>query len=195
LKVLVIFVLGLLTSCWTYIYSEGITECHISSTDSMGIIEKVYLHTDRNTYFPGDDIWFKACLIDATDRSLFDHSNDLLVEIIYPESIIIDSRIVKITDGLLDNRTSVYHSANTRISGYSEPRIFYSPKHHSKLETDYKPDLRTTIFWEPNVKVENNNDFFLNFFNADNPSKVKIVVEGITITGVPVTGKVEYEVK
>ena len=91
--------------------------------------------------------------------------------------------------------TDKYYSVNTKISGYNEPRIFYSPKHYSKLESDYKPDLRTTIFWEPNISVENDKDFFLNFFNADNPSKVKIVVEGITTTGVPVTGKAEYEVK
>ena len=95
----------------------------------------------------------------------------------------------------LDTGTDNYYSVNTKISGYSEPRIFYSPKHHSKLESDYKPDLRTTIFWEPNINVENDKDFFLNFFNADNPSKVKVVVEGITTTGVPVTGKAEYEVK
>jgi hypothetical protein len=91
--------------------------------------------------------------------------------------------------------TDKYYSVNTKISGYNEPRIFYSPKHYSKLESDYKPDLRTTIFWEPNISVENDKDFFLNFFNADNPSKVKIVIEGITTTGVPVTGKAEYEVK
>jgi hypothetical protein len=103
--------------------------------------------------------------------------------------------VITRTGALLDNETPVYHSANTRISGYNEPRIFYSPKHHSKLETDYKPDLRTTIFWEPNVKLENSKDLFLNYFNADNPSKVKVVVEGITTTGVPVTGQAEYEVK
>jgi hypothetical protein len=89
----------------------------------------------------------------------------------------------------------VYHSVNIRLTGYNEPRIFYSPKHHTTLESDYKPDLRTTIFWEPDIKVENNKEVFLNYFNADNPSKVKVVVEGITTGGIPVTGKTEYEVK
>jgi hypothetical protein len=93
------------------------------------------------------------------------------------------------------NRTSVFHSVNIKFSGYNEPRIFYSPKHHTKLESDYKPDLRTTLFWEPNIKVENNKDFFVNYYNADNSSKIKVIVEGITSTGIPVTGKTEYEVK
>jgi hypothetical protein len=93
------------------------------------------------------------------------------------------------------SRTSVFHSANVNFSGFNEPRIFYSPKHHTKLESDYKPDLRTTLFWEPNIKVENNKDIFLNYYNADNPSKVRVIVEGITTSGIPVTGKTEYEVK
>jgi hypothetical protein len=90
---------------------------------------------------------------------------------------------------------SIYNSASVRLSGYDEPRVFFSPKHHSTLDADYKPDLRTTLFWEPDIKMENNKDYFLNYFNADNPSKVEVIVEGITSSGIPVTGKTEYEVK
>jgi hypothetical protein len=93
------------------------------------------------------------------------------------------------------NYTPVFHSVNVKFSGYNEPRIFYSPKHHVPLQSDYKPDLRTTLFWEPNIKMENNKDLFLNYYNTDNPSKVKIIVEGITTAGIPVTGKTEYQVK
>jgi hypothetical protein len=89
----------------------------------------------------------------------------------------------------------VYHSASIRLKGYNEPRIFYSPRHYTNLESDYKPDLRTTLFWDPDIKMESNSDVLVNYFNADNPSKVKIVVEGITTSGIPVTAKTEYEVK
>jgi hypothetical protein len=87
------------------------------------------------------------------------------------------------------------HSVNVKLSGYNEPRIFYSPRHHNTLEKDFKPDLRTTLFWEPNIKVENNKNYLLNYYNADNSAKIKIIVEGITSNGIPVTGKTEYEVK
>ena len=87
------------------------------------------------------------------------------------------------------------YSSRINFSGYNQPRVFYSPKHTTTLEKDYKPDLRTTLFWDPDILVENNKDIILNYFNADNPSKIKIVVEGITKTGIPVTGKAEYEVK
>lgn len=103
--------------------------------------------------------------------------------------------VITRTDAPSTVKKYVYHSANIRLSGYSEPRIFYSPKHHTTLESDYKPDLRTTLFWEPNIKLETEKTYFLNYFNADNSSTVKIIVEGITSTGIPVTGKAEYEVK
>ncbi len=89
----------------------------------------------------------------------------------------------------------VFHSVNVKFSGFNEPRLFYSPKHHTNLKSDYKPDLRTTLFWEPNIKVQGNTDYMINYYNADNSSHVMITVEGITSGGVPVTGKAEYDVK
>lgn len=89
----------------------------------------------------------------------------------------------------------VFHSVNIKISGYNEPRVFYLPKHHAKLESDYKPDLRTTLFWAPDIMVENNKKTVLSYFNSDNSSRIKLIVEGITSTGIPVSCKSEYEVK
>jgi hypothetical protein len=89
----------------------------------------------------------------------------------------------------------VFHSVNFKFSGYNEPRIFYSPKHSSPLEIDHKPDLRTTLYWDPNIKINNNQDVFVRYFNGDNSSVIKIVVEGITSSGIPVTGSTEYEVR
>jgi hypothetical protein len=115
-----------------------------------------------------------------------------------------DSTNVKPLDGVISiilkddfdaGYTSVFHSVNVKFSGYNEPRIFYAPKHHSTLLSDYKPDLRTTLFWEPDIKMENNKDLFLNYYNTDNPAKVKVIVEGITTNGIPITGETEYEVK
>jgi hypothetical protein len=89
----------------------------------------------------------------------------------------------------------VFHSVNIKFSGYNEPRIFYSPKHYSTLESDHKPDLRTTLYWEPNIKLESNKDIYLNYFNTDNSSTIKVIVEGITANGIPVTARTEYEVR
>jgi len=42
--------------------------------------------------------------------------------------------------------------------------------------------------------MRNNKDLFLNYY-TDNPSKVKVIVEGITTNGIPITGETEYEVR
>jgi hypothetical protein len=89
----------------------------------------------------------------------------------------------------------ILYSVNIKFSGYNEPRIFYSPKHSSTVESNYNPDLRTTLFWEPNIKLENNKDLYLKYFNADNSSTIKVIVEGITTTGIPVTASTEYDVR
>jgi hypothetical protein len=94
-----------------------------------------------------------------------------------------------------DNSRQLFHSANISFSGFDEPRIFYSPKHHTTLEKDYKPDLRNTLYWEPDIEMENNKDYFVNYYNTDNSSTVKIKVEGITSSGIPVTASTEYVIK
>jgi len=89
----------------------------------------------------------------------------------------------------------VSFSVNTDISGYDAPRVFYSPTHISKFQSGQLPDLRSTLYWFPDIKVVTNQDYLIKFYNADVSSTYKIIVEGITSGGIPVTGKVEYEVK
>ncbi len=97
---------------------------------------------------------------------------------------------------LLDNNTNVvYHSARMILTGFSEPRIFYSPKHHTKLESDYKPDLRNTLFWDPDLRLGAGKDTTLIFYNSDNQGTIRIRAEGITANGITVTGTAEYSVK
>jgi hypothetical protein len=81
------------------------------------------------------------------------------------------------------------------VNGYDVPRIFYSPNYDNKAEQTFLPDYRTTIFWEPDIKIEKNYKSVLRYFNADNPAKISIVVEGLSKEGIPVTGRAIYEVK
>jgi len=87
------------------------------------------------------------------------------------------------------------NAASVIINGYDTPRIFYSPKHDSDSKSAYLPDTRTTIFWEPNITVEKNRKSTIEFFNADNTTKISIVVEGITEEGIPLTGIIKYDVR
>ncbi len=89
----------------------------------------------------------------------------------------------------------VYHSVNKEISGYDEPRIFYSPRHKTTLEKDYKPDLRSTLYWNPDIILEDGKDLTLDYYNSDNSGTFRITVEGITDTGIPVSKTINYSVE
>lgn len=87
------------------------------------------------------------------------------------------------------------HSANINFTGYDAARIFYTPKHSPSSASDKEPDLRTTLFWDPNITLQSNQTQFLNYFNADHSSTIRIIVEGITSNGIPLTASAEYEVR
>ncbi len=92
-------------------------------------------------------------------------------------------------------KTPVEYSTNIRFSGYNAPRIFYSPQHLQDSNSDFNPDLRSTLYWKPDINLEGTNEVILNYYNGDNSSLIRIIAEGITTTGIPVTGKAEYEVR
>ncbi|HEY4787873.1 MAG TPA: hypothetical protein VIH57_17580, partial [Bacteroidales bacterium] len=62
-------------------------------------IEKVYLHLDRPFYSAGDDIWFKAYLVDALNNKLYNNSNNLNIELISPESKIVRHFAIRLDNG------------------------------------------------------------------------------------------------
>lgn len=104
------------------------------------------------------------------------------------------SVITRSGDRMMKKSEPVDHSVNARISGYDTPRIFYSPHHDPATSSSSNPDLRTTLFWKPDISLSVNNELLLNYSNADNSSTIRIIVEGITSTGIPVTATTEYQV-
>jgi hypothetical protein len=86
---------------------------------------------------------------------------------------------------------SIYH----HIYGYYQSRTFYSPKYNIPKPENEKPDLRTTIYWEPNVVTDSEGNATVSFFNADNRAIIKVDVEGISEQGFPLVGKSSFEVK
>ncbi|WP_214073651.1 carboxypeptidase regulatory-like domain-containing protein [Mucilaginibacter sp. dw_454] len=73
---------------------------------------------------------------------------------------------------------------NTTPKGYNKVRNFYSPKYDNPNAASYKlPDLRTTVYWNPFVKTNEQGQTSFSFYNADGPGTYKVVVEGINAAG------------
>lgn len=68
------------------------------------------------------------------------------------------------------------------VTGYSVIRQFYSPD-YEKMESD-KKDLRTTLYWNPEVILgPGKNKVVLKFFNNDISESLRVVIEGMAPDG------------
>lgn len=82
---------------------------------------------------------------------------------------------------------------NYSPKGYAAVREFYSPKYDVK--PDSRPDLRTTVFWEPQMVSDTSGKAKISYFNTDVPGVYRIVVEGIDVNGNLARKVLTYEVK
>ena len=81
-------------------------------------------------------------------------------------------------------------SDNTKLNiktvmplGYQKLAEFYSPKYETKEEKNSAtPDLRTTIFWKPDVLIDKGKAYF-DFYTADSSSTYFMVIEGVSLDG------------
>ena len=66
---------------------------------------------------------------------------------------------------------------------YYKARVFYSPKYEAPGADPARPDLRTTVYWDPEVVTGKDGSATSSFFNADTKGNYRVVVEGIDDKG------------
>jgi hypothetical protein len=66
--------------------------------------------------------------------------------------------------------------------GFQKPAGFYAPKYDAPVK-NIKPDLRTTIHWQPSLTTDDKGAASFGFYTADAPSTYTVVIEGITDEG------------
>jgi hypothetical protein len=162
----------------------------ISSVDSIGITPPLVLIDGNQATFE-DLLLMPVSIIDRIDVLKLVSSTVIFGFQGYNGVI----NLITKAGGVSGVYKPVEYSAKLKISGYNASRIFYSPQHLSDSNSDFKPDLRSTLLWNPDINLEGTNEVILNYYNGDNSSLIRIFAEGITTTGIPVTGKAEYEVR
>ncbi|MBC7873464.1 MAG: hypothetical protein H7Y01_05690 [Ferruginibacter sp.] len=74
--------------------------------------------------------------------------------------------------------------ANNLVRGYTPARQFYSPNYGSFNAANEKSDLRTTLYWNPQViTTPLKNKVTLSFYNNDVTKSFRVIIEGITKFG------------
>ncbi len=79
--------------------------------------------------------------------------------------------------------------------GYYRAREFYSPVYDAPGTDHSRPDYRTTLFWDPEIRVGSDGKAKVSFFTSDKSSAFRVIVEGMTETGIPVYSSGEFRVE
>jgi hypothetical protein len=70
------------------------------------------------------------------------------------------------------------------LQGYTQPVTMKLPDYSRATST--APDLRTTVYWNPDVKVNKKGRVKISFYNSDDAKTLQVCVQGITSAGIPV---------
>ena len=68
--------------------------------------------------------------------------------------------------------------------GYQTPAEFYAPAYATdKARRSMVPDYRTTLYWNPTVKLDDTGQATVEFYTSDAPADYDISIEGVTQNG------------
>ena len=95
-------------------------------------------------------------------------------------------------DMIDDFETDNPGSLSADVSGYYQARSFYEPAPDAKPSV---ADYRTTIHWQPNITTDVNGKTNVSFYNAVPATHVKVLVQGVTLSGRPIAETAIYEMK
>ena len=79
------------------------------------LAEKIYLQLDSDVYTTDKTIWFKAIILNATSHNVDYSSGVLYVDLINSESQIVESKLVKVKDGMGNGFFDLNRSFNNGV--------------------------------------------------------------------------------
>ena len=79
--------------------------------------------------------------------------------------------------------SSVGGTLVTKYSGYSIPRVFYSPKYEENSPANKLTDKRTTLYWNPLIQTDKSGKASLSYYNSETASRHLLILEGIDPQG------------
>jgi hypothetical protein len=89
----------------------------------------------------------------------------------------------KQTTLLPESQTTPLGVLQFKRTGFYKAREFYSPKYETTDRANNQPDLRTTIFWKPELLTDKDGNASFDYYNADGHGTYRLVIEGIDEKG------------
>ncbi len=79
--------------------------------------------------------------------------------------------------------------------GYYKAREFYEPIYKNEKSEYRKPDYRSTIYWKPIIRLNEQGKAKISFYTADITTTYRIELQGITTEGIPIKSEVFIDVR
>ncbi|MFT7036212.1 MAG: TonB-dependent SusC/RagA subfamily outer membrane receptor [Cyclobacteriaceae bacterium] len=73
-----------------------------------------------------------------------------------------------------------------QFDGFYSVREFYTPNYEVTKSDHVKPDRRATLFWNPNIKTDENGRATISFYNSDNGKVFQVDLQGLSESGKPI---------
>ncbi|HEX3386653.1 MAG TPA: carboxypeptidase regulatory-like domain-containing protein, partial [Mucilaginibacter sp.] len=160
----------------------------------------LYGHMETAVFIDGVEVTGRPPMAISSSPTKADIINTLSVNDVASIEIITDGSlaaiygvrggggVILITTKRWDDMMPDTKNFKVNYAYYSPPvfykaRTFYSPKYGpAKSESSFS-DLRTTIYWSPNVNTDEHGNASFEFFNADTKGTYLVTIEGIDSTG------------
>ena len=126
------------------------------------------------TTIMASEVSFIDVLIGA-DAAMFSDASNGVIAVYSKTGSNVGSRNVKRKPGVID----------FVAEGFYNVREFYTPDHLNGFKELTKADIRTTLHWEPLIKIGESGSEEISFFTSDSRSDYLIEVEGISKSGIP----------
>jgi TonB-dependent SusC/RagA subfamily outer membrane receptor len=136
--------------------------------------EKMYLHTDRNFYVPGEKIWFKAYLVDAVTHQAPTKSKYVYVELINSSDSLVERVMIR------QGADSLYYG-NIFLSEIV-PEGFYTLRAYTR----YMENMGAEYFFKKNIRIGK-----LNSGKNDDKKKKKLANKDYDVTFYPEGGNLQ----
>ena len=115
-------------------------------------------------------------VLKGADAAMFSNAANGVIAVYSKTGNISATRNIKRKPGIIDFAADGFYTA----------KEFYAPDHIYGFEEANKADIRTTLHWEPKIRVtEQNPTKEISFFSCDTEGDYIIEVEGISDSGIP----------
>ncbi|MGZ3812883.1 MAG: TonB-dependent receptor, partial [Mucilaginibacter sp.] len=91
--------------------------------------------------------------------------------------------LINTKKGNFAEAASIRNIVSFAPKGYYKARTFYSPQYDDPKTNMQMADLRSTIYWNPNLVTDKDGCTFFEYFNADTKGRYRVVIEGIDGNG------------